>query len=133
MEPAGCRNRALRDYCRGSVRSEALWNQPVAVIERLEGAVRARLGKNCCDNLSAAVTEALEVVVRARLGQNCCDNLSVAVTEALEVVVRAQFGKKLLTAWHRNIAAQKSQKPSTQSQTPKSQKLTPLQTKGIRI
>ena len=69
MEPAGCRNRALRDYCRGSVRSEALWNQPVAVIERLEGAVRARLGQKQNENQPVAVIEPLEGTVRARLGQ----------------------------------------------------------------
>ena len=65
---------------------------PVAVTEALEVVVRARFGKNCCDNLSAAVTEALEGVVRARFGKNCCDSLAVAVTEALEVAIRAVLG-----------------------------------------
>ena len=44
-------------------------------------------------HLAAAVTEALEVVIRARLGKNCCDNLAAAITEVLEVVVRAQLGQ----------------------------------------
>ena len=78
-----------------------LWSlyRAVAVTEALEGTVRARFGKNCCDNLAVAVTEALEVALRARLGKNCCGSLAVAVNEALEVTVRAQLGQNCFMIW----------------------------------